>query len=102
MKLYQEIADGIVESLILKEDHWELVEHENPKQDYYLHVSGNKVYVYSGTLVTPNGVKVNLPRTMEEVISEITILKKRSKRRFNEMRDAVRFAFESFASDKGK
>lgn len=99
MKLYRDIADGIVESLMLKDDEWSLVEHENPKQDYYQHVSGNRVFVYSGSLVSPNGVRVNIPRDMEEEISEITILKKRSKRRFNEMREAVRFASESFARD---
>lgn len=98
MKLYREITDGIVQSLLSEDDKWNLVEHEDPKKDYYLHESGNMVYVYSGTLVTPKGVSVNLPRSMEEEISELTILKKRSARKFMAMREALDCARRAFVS----
>lgn len=96
MKLYREIADGIIESLLRDSLVWDLVKHENPKEDYFQHESGNKVYVYSGVLLAPNGAQVNLPDSLAKEITEFTILKKRNERKFNELRNAILSAHDAF------
>jgi hypothetical protein len=101
MKLYREITDGIIDSLLSDFKSWNLVKHENPKEDFLIHVSGNKVYVYSGSVVTPDKTQVNLPEHMKKEITEFTILIKRNFRKFEETRKAIQILSESFCCLKG-
>lgn len=96
MKLYRKLTDGIIESLIKDNDSWDTVSHENPSEDYLVHKSGNKVYIYSGSLVTSNDVRVDLPEAMKKEISEFTMLMKRSPRKFKERREALMILESAF------
>lgn len=96
MNIYREITDGIIDSLLRERDSWSLNSNENPKEEFLLHESGHKIFIYSGSVVTSNGIEVNLPESMRKEITEFTILMKRNRRKFKETSDAILMTHQAF------